>query len=110
MVRKLMNVAEVVVADGLGDDLAGVHIQRGDDRHGAMADVLEFAAGYPAGRSAVFGVLAATGADRGLLINAHHDRSGGPMQVEVAHCGGFDEEAGVVGAGQPAAHAVGFEV
>jgi hypothetical protein len=100
----------VVVADGLGDDLPGVHIQRGDDRHGAMADVLEFATGHPARRAAASGVRAATGAYRGLLIDAHHDRSGGFVQVEVAHCSGFAEEAGVVGTGQPAAHPMGFEI
>src|SRR6266487_3664055 len=34
----------------------------------------------------------------------------GFVQVEVAHCGGFGEEAGVAGAGQPAAQPMGFEV
>src|SRR6266567_3281545 len=56
--QELDEGAGVVAGDRLGEDLAGVHVQRGDDGDGAVPDVLELPSGAPARRAGQVGVFA----------------------------------------------------
>src|ERR1017187_2223512 len=82
----------VVAGDRFGDDLPGRDLQRGDDGHGAVADVFELPPGHPAGPGSPLGELAVFRLDPGLLIDADQYRACGRAEVEVAHRGGLRPE------------------
>jgi len=92
----------VVAGDRLDDDLPGPDLQRGDDGHGAVADVLELAARPPARGARQLGIFAVLGLDPGLLIDADHDGVRLGAQVGVAYRCGLGPELFVVAAVQPA--------
>jgi len=92
--------------DALGDDLAGGHVHRGDDGDGAVAGVLEFAAGVAAVPGGDPGVLAGLGLDAGLLIDADQHGAWGRIQIQAADLPSSQPERGVVGAVEPAADLV----
>jgi hypothetical protein len=52
--------------------LPGRHVQRGDDGHGAVTDVLELPPGHPPAAGWPSGMLAVLGLDAGLLVDVGH--------------------------------------
>ena len=65
-----------------------MNVEGGDDRGGPVPPVLELDLFGPARRHRLGGMLAGSGADRGLLVD-RQDKGGGRLgKVEGAHVGG----------------------
>jgi hypothetical protein len=105
-----MKLAAVLRKVGGLNDPAAVDVQGGQQDRGAVADILVLLAGRAAGGDRLGWPGAAAGTDPGLLIHRQHQRVGRRDQVQPADVGGALPEAGVVGAGDPAAHPVRLDV
>jgi hypothetical protein len=95
------------MVDDFADDLAGGHLESGDQAARATSDVFVFLADY-----AILGdehrVLASEHLDR-LFVHTVHVRVRRRAEVKVAHPLGFGAKVGVRG-GQPVAHQVRAQV
>lgn len=98
----------------LGEDPAGGDVEAGDERAGAVADVLKFAPLDPAGLQGQGRGDALEGLDTGHLIDAQGGDSGGGalrgQAVGLADVMALRRELGIRLGVEPAAHAVGLEV
>lgn len=106
LVEERAEVDGVVLAgDRLGEDLAAMHVERGEDAGGAVTDVHELSARQLAGAGGLVAVAAFLGLDRGLLIHREHQRPLRRVEIEAAHVADPVPEPGVIAAVQPAAYA-----
>lgn len=100
----------VVAGNDLGEDLAGAHIQGGDQRGGAVVAVLELLASGLARAGGTTGVAPGAGGDRGLLVDGQHHHPFRRVAVQVAHVRDTVPEVRGVPAGEPTADPVRLEV